>query len=125
MLLVGFINKLPTKWNSVVQKCMPNCKRFYSENLDVNTSVAKDVILYKYENPRIFKLLNIFAFCQFGFWTYLSLFSYQTLRDVPVSKDENASWYRRINLGDNKYRYAITASAFLIGELLKQTKKTL
>ncbi|CAD7077479.1 unnamed protein product [Hermetia illucens] len=52
----------------------------------------------------------------FGFWSYLSHFAFTTLKDAPVEKvDEDASWFRKINLGENKYRNTITVSCFLIG----------
>lgn len=90
-------------------------KRRVSKVVDVNTNVAKDIILYKYENPKHYKWINIFALCQFGFWTYLSYFSFTTLRDSPVDRDSNVAWWRKINLGENKYRNTIAVSAFLIG----------
>lgn len=91
--------------------------RAFNRAVDVNTNVPKDVILFKYDNPRFFKILNIFALCQFGFWSYLSHFAFTTLKDAPVEKvDEDASWFRKINLGENKYRNTITVSCFLIGK---------
>lgn len=92
-------------------------QRWFSSAVDVNTNVAKDVILYKYDNPKHFKWVNIFSLCQFGFWGYLSYFSFTTLRDapVPVDPDAEVAWWRKINLGDNKYRNTIAISAFLIG----------
>lgn len=89
------------------------CTRVY----DINTNVTKDVILYKYENPRFFKILNIFGICQFIFWTYLSHFAFTTLRDAPVEhkEGEELKWYERINLGENKYRNGITIMSFIIG----------
>lgn len=92
-------------------------KNASSSSVDVNTNVAKDVILFKYENPKFFKMLNLFSFCQFGFWSYLSLFSFQTLRDAPASEELDASWFRRINLGENKYKNTIAVSAFMIGKV--------
>ncbi|KAK5640431.1 hypothetical protein RI129_011242 [Pyrocoelia pectoralis] len=83
--------------------------------VNVNTNLVKDVILYKYDNPRFFKFLNIFAFCQFSFWTYLSLFAYTSLRDAPVPSSTTAPWWQRINLGENKYRNGITFLSFLLG----------
>ncbi|KAG5898066.1 hypothetical protein JTB14_001772 [Gonioctena quinquepunctata] len=59
--------------------------------------------------------MNIFALCQFGFWTYLSLFSYKTLRDAPVVDKEGKSWYEKLNLGENKYRNGISIFSFLVG----------
>lgn len=84
---------------------------------EVNTKVVKDVILYRYENPKFFRTVNIFALCQFGFWTYLSHFAFTTLKDAPVPKDKDSlPWWRRINLGENKYRNGLTVLSFLIGK---------
>ncbi|XP_001361739.2 transmembrane protein 223 [Drosophila pseudoobscura] len=84
---------------------------------DVSTSVPKDLILFKYENPKFYKMLNFFGICQFVFWTYLSHFAFTTLKDAPVVEkpEEELKWFQRINLGDNKYRNGITACCFLIG----------
>lgn len=86
---------------------------------NVNTNVVKDVILFNYENPRQFKMLNIFAIVQFGFWSYLAVTAHATLVDIPVRKDldnlEHLPWWRKINLGEKKYRYAITYMCFGIG----------
>lgn len=84
--------------------------------LEVNTKVAKDVILYRYDNPKFFRIVNIFALCQFGFWTYLSHFAFTSMRDAPVPKDrDDLPWWRKINLGENKYRNGLTVLSFLIG----------
>jgi len=92
--------------------------------LEVNTKVAKDVILYRYENPRFFRIVNVFALCQFVFWSYLSHFAFTTLKDAPVPKDkDNLPWWRRINLGENKYRNSLTVLSFLIGENYSKTFK--
>ncbi|XP_053685707.1 transmembrane protein 223 isoform X1 [Sabethes cyaneus] len=96
--------------------------RYTTSNLtarayDVSTNVAKDVILYKYENPRFFRMMNIFAISQFLFWGYLSHFAYTTLKDAPVpEKDvDQLVWYEKINLGENKYRNGIAIMSFVIG----------
>lgn len=87
---------------------------------DVNTNVPKDVVLFKYENPRFYRMLNFFGVCQFVFWTYLSHFAFTTLKDAPVEEKpgEELKWYQRINLGENKYKNGITACSFLIGKLM-------
>ncbi|XP_065089940.1 transmembrane protein 223 [Ochlerotatus camptorhynchus] len=84
---------------------------------DINTKVIKDVMLYKYENPRFYRILNMFAISQFLFWGYLSHFAYTTLRDAPVPDDkrDDLAWYERINLGENKYRNGIAIMSFVIG----------
>lgn len=91
---------------------------FCSKVIDANTNVTKDVILFKYSNDRNFKIANIFAVCQFGFWTYLSLFAFSTLRDAPVEKpEEETVWWRKINLGENKYRNGLIVLSFSVGLL--------
>nr|CAI5865854.1 unnamed protein product [Callosobruchus analis] len=94
--------KIPHKW-------------FSQKTLDVNTNVAKDVILFKNHNDKVFKVVNIFAIVQFAFWTYLSSFAYTSLRDAPVDKEKATAWYEKINLGENKYRNGLTIMSFLIG----------
>ncbi|XP_034110244.1 transmembrane protein 223 [Drosophila nasuta] len=84
---------------------------------DMSTNVTKDVMLFKYENPRFYNMLNFFGVCQFVFWTYLSHFAFTTLKDAPVVEKpgEELKWYQRINLGENKYKNGITICSFLIG----------
>lgn len=84
--------------------------------LEGASKLAKDVIVFKYENPNFFKYLNIFAICQYLCWNYLAYFSYTSLRDAPVEDTgEDVSWWRKINLGENKYRNTLTIACFLIG----------
>ncbi|KAL1128860.1 hypothetical protein AAG570_013394 [Ranatra chinensis] len=109
------------------RSALPACysfsfRRFFgtaqsSNLLDVNTNVVKDVILFKYDNPRYFKLLNIFGITQFGFWMYLANFAFTTLRDAPVpeEKSKNLAWWRRINLGEQKYKNTIAGSCCIVG----------
>ncbi|XP_026479132.1 transmembrane protein 223-like [Ctenocephalides felis] len=83
---------------------------------DVNTNVTKDIILYKYENPRFFTLLNGFAICQFVFWVYLGHFAYTCLRDAPLSEQAgDVAWWRKINLGENKYKNTLAALCVILG----------
>uniref|UniRef100_A0A336M999 CSON014010 protein n=1 Tax=Culicoides sonorensis TaxID=179676 RepID=A0A336M999_CULSO len=85
--------------------------------LDPNTNVIKDVMLFKYENPKLYKAINFFALAQFCFWNYVSYFSYTNLRDAPVADEgkENLPFWQRINLGESKYRTSIAALCFLMG----------
>lgn len=85
--------------------------------LDPNTNVVKDVILFKYENPKLFKSINFFAIAQFCFWNYLSYFSFTNLRDAPVpeTNQSDLKFYERINLGENKYRNSIAIMCFVMG----------
>ncbi|XP_071451153.1 transmembrane protein 223 [Hetaerina americana] len=92
--------------------------RLHTQNspYDVNTKVSKDVILFKYENPRFFRILNAFALCQFFFWSYLSHFCFTKLRDAPVERNaEDQPFWRRINLGENKFKNSLAVFCFIIG----------
>ncbi|CAG9761832.1 unnamed protein product [Ceutorhynchus assimilis] len=91
--------------------------RLFSQQhtLDVNTNVVKDVILYKSNNEKSFKVINFFGIVQFGFWNYLALTAYQTLKDVPVDKSSDDVWWRRINFGESKWKNSFTIVSFLIG----------
>lgn len=115
------LHKTLTKLNIISLLNARNCitrKRLYSDALNVQTNVTKDVILFKYDEPRFFKVLNIFAICQFGFWAYLSHFAFTKLRDVPVPKNEDLPLWRRINFGDTKYRWTITVFSFAVGRYI-------
>lgn len=87
----------------------------------VNTNVLKDVILFSYDNPKFFKIMNICAICQYFFWCYFGHFCFTEMRDVPIEKKEiteDTPWYMKINLGENKYKNTLGASAFIIGQIL-------
>ncbi|KOB77739.1 Uncharacterized protein OBRU01_03614 [Operophtera brumata] len=87
---------------------------------DVNTNVLKDVILFKYENPKFYTYMNIFAVVQYMFWTYLGIFAFSSLKDAPVDRskiDESTPWFRKINLGENKYRNTLGILAVVVGSL--------
>lgn len=104
------------------------CRRNFSSEVAAPAqsnaaNLAKDVIVFKYENPRFFKLMNVFAISQFFFWGYLGHWSYTSLRDAPIANPddselgEEVSWWRKINLGENKYKNTLAGACFLIGEL--------
>jgi hypothetical protein len=106
-------------------KNLVNKSRFSTKQVwEIDTNVTRDVVLYAHHNPQFHKLLNIFALTQVGFWLYLAEFSVSTLKDVPVSKQDESSnsnlpWYRSINLGENKYRRGITTMCVALGRLVK------
>lgn len=88
--------------------------------INANTNLAKDIMIYKYENPKFFKYMNIFAYSQFLFWSYLSHFAYTELRDIPVDADkvdETTSWWEKMNLGDSKNRKIVAILCFSVGKL--------
>lgn len=91
-------------------------------NAEIATSAVKDIVLYKFESPRFFKFLNLFAITQYGFWTFISVSS-MSMVDVPVSipetptkEDEDLPFWRKINLGSDKYKYGLTVGSALMGK---------
>ncbi|XP_076264268.1 transmembrane protein 223 [Rhynchophorus ferrugineus] len=100
--------------NSSIYKPFLN-RPLSQKSIDVNTNVVRDVLLFKTENDKLFKALNIFAIFQFGFWSYLSLVGYKTLKDIPVDSLQETVWWRKINLGENKYRVTFSAVSFVLG----------
>lgn len=116
------IRTFPQIVNSFKSKCF--VKNFSSANVpkeSLHGNVGKDIIVYKYDNPRFFKLITMFSLSQFFFWGYLGHWSFTSLRDTKVpdemKEDENVSWYRRVNLGENKYKYGMASGCFIVGEL--------
>ncbi|CAO1426775.1 unnamed protein product [Diamesa serratosioi] len=112
---LGTLSKIPNLWKN----CHETKKRCFSQiaQESANNQLTKDVIIYKYENPRFFKVVNFFALSQVFFWSYLGHFSYTSLKDAPIEeiKDESVDWWRKINLGENKYRNAIAGMCMFIG----------
>uniref|UniRef100_T1JGR0 Transmembrane protein 223 n=1 Tax=Strigamia maritima TaxID=126957 RepID=T1JGR0_STRMM len=90
---------------------------------EVDTRVGKDVTLYQYENTRFHRLLSFFAVGQFFCWGYLSHFAYTCLRDTPISDPDGdiktkLPFWRRINMGENKYRYGLTVLCASLGYMI-------
>lgn len=105
--------------SKVFKYCSQSSSRSVVSPLEGQAKLVKDVIVFRYENPKFFKYLNIFAICQFLCWNYLAHFSFTSLKDAPVQNvEEDASWYRKINLGENKYRNTLTIMCFMIGKFL-------
>ena len=50
-----------------------------------DNTLIKDVIVYSYDNPRRFKLINIFSLSQMVFWGYLGSWAYTDMKYVKVS----------------------------------------
>ncbi|XP_066148388.1 transmembrane protein 223 [Euwallacea fornicatus] len=101
---------------SIGQQVWINSSKFTTQrSLDVKTNVIKDVILYKSNNDRFFKVVNWFGVSQFCFWSYLSMTAFQTLKDIPVSPDSKDIWWRKINFGDSKWKNSLTIISFVIG----------
>ncbi|RVE53730.1 hypothetical protein evm_001622 [Chilo suppressalis] len=52
------------------------------------------------------------------FWMYLGIFSFSSLRDAPVDESkitDDTPWFRRINLGESKYRNGLGIVSVSVG----------
>ena len=89
-----------------------------------NSALSKDVIVFKYDNPRFFKMMNFFAISQVLFWGYLAHWTFYGLKDVkqikPVNEESNneLSWWKKINLGESKYKNSIAALCLFFGKCI-------
>lgn len=103
--------------------CLKNICRSNSSYAPINidtSNLAKDVIVFKYDNPRYFKMMNIFGIAQFFFWLICSEFTLSNLRYAPVNEDapnfNDFPLYLRVNLGENKYKYGLAIGCFSFGK---------
>ena len=84
-------------------------------------NIKEDILIYSYNNDRFYKFLTFFGIVQFFFWIHLAGFSYSTLRDVdPVIEGQNIHgekhpWWKKINLGKEKYRYGMAVLCISLG----------
>lgn len=75
-------------------------------------------VLLLLKNIKNCRYLNLFALSQFGFWLYLGEWAYSSMRDAPVDESaitEDTPWYRKINLGENKYKNSLAGFCVLTG----------
>ena len=84
-----------------------------------NEIFENDKLLYRFENPQHFKIMNFFALSQFFFWVYLSYTAHTTMKDVVMITenpdiDDKLPWWRKITFG--KYKSAIATGSFILGE---------
>lgn len=108
--MIKLANALARRWKELLLFRPPMLAQRTAATLE------KDMLLYKYENAKFFRYLNIFGASQFVFWTYLSNFA-TTLRDVQVPQTPDTKWYEKLTfLGENKYKNGMAVLFFLVGE---------
>lgn len=88
-------------------------------------ALTKDVIIYKYENPRFFKIVNTFGIVQLFVLTYVSESLVSGLRNVSTNESnadprlENVPGYiRHVNFGENKWKYGLAFGTFFTGKMM-------
>ncbi|XP_074862285.1 transmembrane protein 223 [Carettochelys insculpta] len=68
----------------------------------LDTRVPRDVLLFRHERGRFFRLLGLFCAGQFAFWAYLAHLAHSTLR--PAASD--------------RWRYGFSVSCLAVGSLI-------
>jgi len=90
-------------------------RRNFTTTTEKEVELAKDVVLYRHENPRFHMYVSLFAFFQFTFWSFLGV-NMLSMKDIPVDTNPNTPFWKKINWGDNYTKKAMAAACILIGE---------
>lgn len=95
----------PKPLHCTINHLKPSIRQFATPapiNLNLS-ALAKDVIVFKYNNPRYFKLLNVFALIQFVFWLGLAEFNLFSFNKNPDhGKSEGLEGAENENLPDSE-----------------------
>ncbi|NWV30628.1 TM223 protein, partial [Grantiella picta] len=78
-------------------------------------ALSRDVVLFRHDRSRFFRLVGLFCAGQGIFWTYLAHFAFTALRPTrapgPGPDDP-------LRPRDNKWRFGFTASCLTVGSLI-------
>uniref|UniRef100_A0A2S2QB55 Transmembrane protein n=1 Tax=Sipha flava TaxID=143950 RepID=A0A2S2QB55_9HEMI len=96
-------------------------RRFNEQSIfNINTSVPKDVILYKSSSDRTFKMISIFSIVQFGFWLTVADTYNVLLKQKP--KDNEASqmisWLDQLKAKGKILTVGIPVACLCMGAML-------
>ncbi|XP_025911781.1 transmembrane protein 223 [Apteryx rowi] len=80
----------------------------------LDTAVPRDVVLFRHERDRFFRLVGLFCAGQGLFWGYLAHFAFTALRPAPAPGAGDDPLRPR----DNKWRLGFTASCLTLGSLI-------
>lgn len=87
------------------------------EKIDNPHNIDKDLILFHSDQSKFFRLMNLFAITQFGFWSYMG-FTILDMNSVEISEetknDKNLPWWRKYDFAYYKTPMAVTT--FIIGK---------
>nr|CAG4652340.1 EOG090X0JX7 [Triops cancriformis] len=119
IITINDVNVLDSSHSEVVKIAHAvNATRQFSSSSPpwkVDTSVAKDVLLYRYDNPRFFRMLGFFGLSQFIFWVYLTDFAATYVKGSEnkvvtedSSSDSNQPTILSRLAGLNIYKFGLT-----------------
>lgn len=131
ILNFNFVAKEPVRFvykplaYQLTNNCLKQFVRKYSSITPINTTniqnLSKDVIIFKYDNPRFFKLMNIFGLVQFFFWLIFAENVMSNMKFIPVDREssnyKDLPLYMKINFGENKYKWGLAVFSLVVGEL--------
>lgn len=80
--------------------------------LEVAAAPPRDVVLFRHDRDRFFRLVGLFCAGQALFWGYLAHFAFTALRPAPGSAPGPEDPFRP---RDNKWRFGFTASCVTLG----------
>ncbi|KFM74260.1 Transmembrane protein 223, partial [Stegodyphus mimosarum] len=88
--------------------------------IDKISNLKKDVLLYSLEKTRVYKYISIFGVAQLAVWIFYAGTLFTGLRDISkiqITESEipRSSFWKRINLGETKYRVIAVLSCLSIG----------
>ncbi|NWV26966.1 TM223 protein, partial [Origma solitaria] len=73
-------------------------------------ALSRDVVLFRHERSRFFRLVGLFCAGQGLFWSYLAHWAFTALRPAPGPGPDDPLRPR-----DNKWRFGFTASCLTVG----------
>ncbi|NXH10433.1 TM223 protein, partial [Bucco capensis] len=85
--------------------------------LEIATNPPRDVVLFRHNRDRFFRLVGLFCAGQGVFWAYLAHFAFTALRPAP-GPSRSAADDDPLRPRDNKWRLAFTASCLTLGSLI-------
>ncbi|XP_068779887.1 transmembrane protein 223 [Struthio camelus] len=85
--------------------------------LALDTAVPRDVVLFRHERDRFFRLVGLFCAGQGLFWGYLAHLAFTTLRPPPAPPPPGPG-DDPLRPRDNKWRLGFTASCLTLGSLI-------
>ncbi|XP_069665534.1 transmembrane protein 223 [Haliaeetus albicilla] len=85
--------------------------------LEAAASPPRDVVLFRHERDRFFRLAGFFCAGQGLFWAYLAHFAFTALRPAP-GPGPGSGPDDPLRPRDNKWRFGFTASCLTLGSLI-------
>ncbi|KAM8985821.1 transmembrane protein 223 [Ara ararauna] len=83
--------------------------------LEAALAPPRDVVLFRHDRDRFFRLLGLFCAGQALFWGYLAHFAFTALRPAPGPAPGPEDPFRP---RDNKWRFGFTASCITLGSVI-------